>query len=293
MSLTEKDYQDAATILGIEPAAIKAVSEVESAGSGFLDDGHVRILFERHKFHHYTDGDYDKDHPDISNPTAGGYGAGGAHQWDRFNEAFGLDPESAMLSTSWGRFQIMGFNFRPAGFNSVGEFVDAMKQGEGEQLKAFVKLIKAWGLGAELKAHNWASFARQYNGGDYRANKYDTKLAAAYEKFSQETPAAVVEVPSVVAVTPVAQPSTPVEGGGVNDPPKQITRSLWSRIYGAVGVVAGALAAIKGWLTNHDAVLASGVICVTVILLALIFRKAILDYLRLEIASDSTKINVK
>lgn len=169
----------------METAVIKAVAQVESAGDGFLSDGRVKILFERHKFHKYTDGQYDTDHPDISNPKAGGYGAGGEHQNARFSEAFTLDPEAAMKSASWGKFQIMGFNHKAAGFETVGEFVDALKVSEDEQLKAFVKLIKMWGLSQELKNHDWAGFARQYNGGDYKKNAYDTKLAAAYEKFKK------------------------------------------------------------------------------------------------------------
>lgn len=183
-TLTPKALQDAAKELGIELAAIRAVDEIESRGEGFTDDGHVKILFERHKFHQFTHGKYDAEHPDISNAEAGGYGRGS--QYARFSRAFELDPEAAMKSASWGRYQIMGFNFKAAGFNTVGEFVDAMKVSEDEHLKAFVKVIKAWGLAPELKAKDWAAFASQYNGADYRKNKYDTKLAAAYEKFREQ-----------------------------------------------------------------------------------------------------------
>lgn len=299
--LTEKGISEAAKELGVEPAVIKAVAEVESAGDGFLHDGRVKILFERHKFHKYTDGNYDKDHPDISNPQAGGYGAGGEHQNARFSEAFELDPEAAMMSASWGKFQIMGFNYKAAGFDTVGEFVDAMKEGEDQQLKAFVKLIKSWGLGQELRNHDWAGFARQYNGGDYKKNHYDTKLAVAYEKFKHdpvepehpktETPtdaSVVITAPTVQSPSPI-----PVEGGGPQDPPKPIISALWSRIYGGIGGLGAALVAVKGFLSNHDMVLAAGVICLTLIALSLIFRKALLDYLRMQITSDPNKINVK
>lgn len=184
-SLTAKALQEAANDLGIELAAIRAVDEVESRGAGFSADGHVKILFERHKFHEFTKGKYDASHPNLSNSKAGGYGSSKS-QYGRFSNAFALDPEAAMKSASWGRYQIMGFNYRWAGFNTVGEFVDAMKVSEDDHLKAFVKLIKAWGLTQELKSHNWAGFARQYNGAGYKRNKYDEKLAAAYEKFRRE-----------------------------------------------------------------------------------------------------------
>lgn len=186
-SLTDKAIQDAANELGVEPAVIRAVDEIESRGDGFTDDGRVKILFERHKFHQFTHGKYDASHPDISNKEAGGYGSSKS-QYGRFSRAFELDPEAAMKSASWGRYQIMGFNFKAAGFNSVGEFVDAMKVSEDEHLKAFVKVIKAWGLAPELRVKDWAAFASQYNGSAYKKNKYDTKMAAAYEKFKKAAP---------------------------------------------------------------------------------------------------------
>src|SRR5690554_4118721 len=46
--LGEDDIIRAAQALGVEPAAIKAVNEVESRGRGFLPDGRPVILFERH-----------------------------------------------------------------------------------------------------------------------------------------------------------------------------------------------------------------------------------------------------
>lgn len=182
-TLTDADIQLAAEQLGIDVASIRAVDEVESRGSGFLPDGRVRILFERHKFHAFTKGQFSAEHPDISNPKAGGYGKGGEHQYARFSKAFQLDPDAAMRSASWGRYQIMGFNFKAAGFDNVGQFVDAMKVSEGSQLIAFVNVIKSWGLTGELRNKDWAGFARQYNGAAYKKNKYDTKMAAAYEKF--------------------------------------------------------------------------------------------------------------
>src|SRR6185436_13915177 len=89
--LNEGDYQQAADLLKCDIAAIKAVAEVESRGAGFLPDGRPKILFERHKFRSFTGGKYDATNPDISNKTPGGYGAGGTHQWDRFNVAAALD----------------------------------------------------------------------------------------------------------------------------------------------------------------------------------------------------------
>ena len=185
-TLTEDDYTAAAQLLNCEIAAIKAVAEVESRGAGFQPDGRPKILFERHKFRKYTGGKYDATHPGISNASAGGYGAAGNHQWDRFNEAAALDPIAAVKSCSWGKFQVMGFNFGVCGFANLDDFRTAMEKSEGEHLKAFCNFISGNNLAGALRNRQWATLAQGYNGADYKINQYDTKLAAAYKKYSNQ-----------------------------------------------------------------------------------------------------------
>jgi hypothetical protein len=181
--LTEQDFINASKTSKLSVAEIKTVSEVESRGKAFYADGFPVILFERHKFSKFTKGKFDKSHPEISNPKAGGYGAAGDNQRRKFNIAFGLNAEAAMMSCSWGRFQIMGFNFAMCGFLSVGAFVDAMKESEVRQLDLFLEYVRAAGLKDELQRHDWVNFARLYNGADYKKNNYDVKLKNAYDKF--------------------------------------------------------------------------------------------------------------
>lgn len=182
--LDDEDFCRAAKRLDCSIAAIKAVAEVESSGDGFDSQDRPKILFERHKFAKYTGGKYVKTHPHICNWTAGGYGKS-SQQYDRFSEAFMLDPVAAMLSASWGKFQVMGFNFAICGFKSVGEFVDAMKESEGRHLDSFVEYVRHNSLADELKSLNWAAFARGYNGADYKKNNYDRKMADAYDKHKK------------------------------------------------------------------------------------------------------------
>lgn len=183
--LSEQDLERSAKSLGCEVAAIKAVCQVEAPNGGFLSDGRPNILFERHKFSQFTGGQFDASDPDISNPKAGGYGAGGVNQHDRLGRAADLDREAALKSASWGKFQIMGFNFSAAGFKDLQSFINAMYRSEGAQLDAFVAFIKHEGLADELREHRWADFARRYNGPSYAINRYDTKLAAAYAALTR------------------------------------------------------------------------------------------------------------
>ena len=180
--LTEQDFKNAAKELNCEIAAIKAVAEVESKSDGFLPTGEPVILFERHIFSKLTKGLFDKSHPNISNPTPGGYGTV-SQQHKRLQAAVALDRNAALMSASWGKFQIMGFNFTLAGYNSLQQFVTAMYTSEAEHLKAFVEYIKNTFLDDELRDKRWKDFARKYNGPAYYKNKYDTKLEAAYKKY--------------------------------------------------------------------------------------------------------------
>lgn len=185
--ISEADYAVVAHQLGVDPAAIKAVAQVEASGDGYLASGKPKILFEAHIFSQKTGHRFDGSHPNISSPTWNRslYGAGGEHQWARFEEAYKLDPKAAMEATSWGRFQIMGFNYKAAGYNDVQSFVNAMKHSEADQLKAFASFIESNpSMHHALQRHDWAAFARAYNGAGYAQNDYDTKIANAYQHFA-------------------------------------------------------------------------------------------------------------
>lgn len=178
-SLTEQDFKEAATILGVEIAVIKAVCQVEAPMGGFFEDKSPVILFERHKFHQFSGGIYSEEHPDISNPRSGGY-IGGMREHFRLQKAENLNREAALKSASWGRFQIMGFNYKLCGFRTLQEFINAMFSSEKQQLKAFINFIKSVGLNDELQRKDWKAFARGYNGRYYYKNYYDEKMEKAY-----------------------------------------------------------------------------------------------------------------
>jgi len=104
----------------------------------------------------------------------------------RLDLAGSLDRDAALQSASWGAFQIMGFNYKLCGFNTVQEFINAMYKGEGTQLLAFINFVKSKKLDDELRDKDWAKFAYYYNGSGYAINKYDEKMKAAYIKFKAE-----------------------------------------------------------------------------------------------------------
>lgn len=184
--LTDWDYQHAADRLGCDVAAIMAVAEVESKGSGFNDDGSIKTLFEAHIFSRLTEHRYDGTNSNIScrkwDRTK--YGKTWQQEQYRLRLATSIDQTAALKSASWGAFQIMGFNHEACGFSTVQEFVTACTTEVG-QLLAFMSFIKANPQMLDaLRSHDWAAFARLYNGPDYALNKYDIKLASAFAKHS-------------------------------------------------------------------------------------------------------------
>jgi len=180
--LTEQDYKTAAAKIDVEVATIKAVAEVESSGSAFDDDGRPKILFERHYFHRLTGGKYDGKHADISNKKSGGYGKFSA-QYGKLERAYHLNADAALRSASWGKFQIMGDNYKAAGFSTVQAFVMALTKAESEHLHAFTSFVgHNKSMLKALKNKDWAEFAAKYNGPKYKQNKYDSKLKDAYER---------------------------------------------------------------------------------------------------------------
>lgn len=194
--LEENDLIDFSKKYGVALAAIKAVNEVESSGKGFFVDGRPKILFEGHIFWRQLKerGINLASLSKISNEdvlyrswTRKHYP--GTNEYTRLEKVSTLTPdpkvkEAALASASWGSYQIMGFHALKLGYATVHAFVDEMYIHEGNQLEAFGRYISTFGCLTHLKNKDWAKFAKCYNEPAYAENKYDIKMAKAYEKYS-------------------------------------------------------------------------------------------------------------
>jgi len=175
-------FEPVAKRLGLPVSVVRAVAMVESSGTGFDDDGRPVIRFEPHVFSARTGGRFDRLHPAISNPV---FSPARFGRWKEYAAAFTLDATAAMLSTSWGMFQIMGFNYAACGFSNVSEFVLAHKKSPAAQLEAWANFIQKSGLVAPLLARDWRTFAAKYNGAGYAVNHYDTRIAETVAKIER------------------------------------------------------------------------------------------------------------
>lgn len=188
--ITEEQYIQAANLLGCSVAAIKAVKDVEAQGEGFLPSGKLKILFEGHKFYKYVPNaaEVAKKEPTLCHlKYSNKHYLGGEKEYQRFNKAFAINARAAMLSTSWGMFQTMGFNHQDAGYNSVNEMIDDYKKGEYQQLISFCNFLLKVDLHKCLQGAtpNFAAFALGYNGKAYKINQYDVKMLKAFQKYEK------------------------------------------------------------------------------------------------------------
>lgn len=256
--LADSDLTLLAAKYGVEKAAIMAVMAVETNGKGFTSAGAVTCLYEPHVAYRNTSGT-------IRNALVK---AGIAYQkwgakpypkssYPRIDQCARIAGEEvACLATSWGLPQLLGENFKAAGFGSALEMVKAMAVSEKNQVEAMICFITSSPkMRTALKAHDWPAFARLYNGAGYAKNRYDTKLAAAYRKAAAQVaasltvspPPAPVEAPKPVPATPEppkAQPAPAAPPMAPSTPPKTGIAMFFAMIAAGLGIAWAWIAAI-------------------------------------------------
>lgn len=190
--LGDEHLQRAADDLGVAVAVVRAVNEVESRGTGFLEDERPVILFERHvMYRRLRERGMDADalaaqHADLVSTKRGGY-IGGTAEHARLAAASRIHREAAIESCSWGLFQVMGYHWQRLGYTSAMVFEQFMSLSEAYHLQAFVRFVEADpALHQALRERRWATFARLYNGPAYRENLYDVRLARAYARYTAQ-----------------------------------------------------------------------------------------------------------
>lgn len=176
--LTIQDKEDLAKKYGVKLESVNKVVKVESGGKGFDETtGKIIIQFEPIWFKRkspYT--------------PSGLWSLNGVEkqlaEWKAFNDAFKNNPTAAMLSTSIGLMQVMGFNHLAVGFNTVGEMWDFAKESEKNQLELGIRFIKDNRIMFEAFKDltimkNCRTFANYYNGKEYEKYDYHNRLFKA------------------------------------------------------------------------------------------------------------------
>lgn len=181
--------------LGVEPAALLAVAEVESGGQVFtVIDGKNRPLIRWEG--HYFDERLSEAartlarNEGLASPIAGGIANPSSQvaRYRLFERASKINPQAAIESVSWGLGQVMGAHWRTLGYARLTELLADAFAGAAGQIELMVRYIEKFGLVDELQRLDFTAFARGYNGPAFKKNAYHTKMAAAYERYTGRAP---------------------------------------------------------------------------------------------------------
>jgi hypothetical protein len=188
---TKKLVNELAQQLGVEPAVLFAVIEVESAGTIMWNvNGKQRpaIRFEGHYFHKRLKGAQLQAAvaAGLANPKAGAVANPRSYsaRYALLERAKDINEAVALESTSWGLGQVMGANWKRLGYGSVNQLVKEAESGAEGQIKLMVEYIEDFGLVPSLKSKDWESFAHGYNGPAHAKGNYAGKMATAYARYS-------------------------------------------------------------------------------------------------------------
>jgi len=188
--------------LGIEVESAMAVICVEGGGDGFDKNGRMIIRFENHVFWMF----FGKFHPQVFkkyfkySPNVRRYGHQwreqenkpwqNVHQsqdseWQVFNFARKLDEIAAMKSISMGAPQIMGFNHKIIGYDSVKEMFENFQKNIVYHLFALFDFTKAVPRRIiYLQNKDFYNFSREYNG-TANPSGYQKRLLEYYHIYKK------------------------------------------------------------------------------------------------------------
>lgn len=169
--ITTEQIKDLAREFEIDWKLIKMLIMVESSNSGFGIDGKIVIRFEEKKF------------LDVVGVLVVNHHSNQAEEYVAFQKAYALDQNQANLCTSWGMGQIMGYEYKKAGYDSVEKMIGEFKISEFYQVKGILNFCKNKpGLWNALKTKNFPLIEYLYNGG--RKGIYATRLKNAFTILS-------------------------------------------------------------------------------------------------------------
>ena len=173
--------------MGVSFAALRAIIEVETGGKGFDPvTGKILIQFEPAWFRRH-----------VPNAPAGKWSTNKverqAAEWVAFNEAFAINPQGAIMSTSFGLGQIMGFHYKRLGYVSAQAMWDDAQCGIDRQLYQMCQFLKTDNrLMNAIRREDWTTFAEIYNGKGFRelAKKYnrvpyDIAIGQTYKRWQK------------------------------------------------------------------------------------------------------------
>lgn len=192
----------------VHPHIAEAVFRVESGGKAFASDGRLVIRLELHQFRKYL-GDnalfdtyfaYDpqqghldqrwrRSPNDAWQPSHLGsrdFDANQRYEWEVFGFAAKFNRDAALLSSSMGSAQVMGFHYARIGYPSAEAMFTAFQRSADLQTVGFFNYcVSDPALFAAMQQGNWTEIARRYNGDSKQVPVYVQLMKDAYQRIVQ------------------------------------------------------------------------------------------------------------
>ncbi|RIK37915.1 MAG: hypothetical protein DCC55_22795 [Chloroflexi bacterium] len=212
--------------LGIDPGVAVAVLVAESRGKPYGPDGRMIIRFENHIFYHYwgkaNEARFRQHFTFDPNTTWQGHQwragpnsawqpchANQAVEWQVFEFARSLDEQAAMYAISMGAPQVMGFNHRAIGYDTVQQMFHDFQADVRNQIASLFRFMRVNGLVDAVRQGDYGTFARVYNGpgqADYYAGLI-RQYRAAFDGV--RSTAARTLAPAQAAAAPMPSAAAP------------------------------------------------------------------------------------
>lgn len=185
-AFVENEIRSVSAQRDLDPALVLAVADVESGGRALTEIGGRPmpcILYEYHVFHRRLS-------PGLRGLAvecglaarrwgALPYPRAQRERYALLERARRLDREAAFAACSWGVGQVLGENARWLGYESAEALADEAISGVAGQVRLMMRFIDKRGLESALRAQDWESFARGYNGPSHAKHDYAGRLARA------------------------------------------------------------------------------------------------------------------
>ena len=197
-SLDQQAFVDFASMIDVPPQNLHGMYNQESRGSGFDEEGRLKILYEPHVVSRNTGRVLDRrvfpwvyrgrsinvklSYPKWKQPDRSRrdiwhpYYENNKGQWEMLATTYELH-EGAIRGASYGAFQILGENAESLGYASTLDMIELMYDGgEFAQMEAAIRYMKRNGVIEPLRTGNWRLVEERFNGGGSRG-KYAMELS--------------------------------------------------------------------------------------------------------------------
>jgi len=174
--------------LKVPPSAVIGTLVAESGGAGFASDGRLIIRFEVHLFYRFW-GEQNQDsfnrffsfdrssaangfknhmwRPNVESELQFFHGKNN-REWEVLTFARALNDTAALKSISMGMSQVVGFNFKAIGYESVQQMFESFARSAHAQILALFDYVKGPSGSSPvitaMQNGDFVAFARAYNG---------------------------------------------------------------------------------------------------------------------------------